>query len=339
MAAFFTTKGSTMQQNALISLLQNIYHRQPEADDAVIERALTEQAFCRQWLFHSLGSDATEAELAVVLAIAEQTGLKSDLELLATIWQSDNQTPAALNQQSFQACIRPYPLSSSVSNTTVALWACLTQPHPAAELSQPIPEIRLGKLSSEDTAATIIQLASENMAQAALYGPDKTGVRLNSIRNNQQAILSLPPTEPFSVSLQRMISKALGLAVHHAEPLIVYRYRPGEEYKWHCDFIVDANASTHQELTMFGQRSDTVIFYLNDECSGGATCFKKWQFSVEPKAHSFVHFRNLTADGQLNQDSVHCGAPVESGEKWICTTWYRTKPMWHRRGLLTKKDN
>lgn len=328
-----------MQQNALITLLQNIYHRQPEPDDAIIERAMTDQVFCRQWLYHSLGSDASEDELAVVLAIAEQTGLKAELEVLTSLWQPGSQTPARLHQQAFRACIQPYHLPVIVSNATVALWSRLTQAHPTVELIQPIPELRLGQIRSEDLSAAIIQRAAENMAQAALYGPDKTGVRLDAIRNNQQAILPLPPVEPYSVSLQRMISQALGLAVHYAEPLIVYRYRPGEEYKWHCDFIVDTNASTRQELTMFGQRSDTVIFYLNDACRGGATCFKKWQYSVEPEANSFVHFRNLTAEGQLNQDSVHCGAPVESGEKWICTTWYRTKPMWHRRGLLTKKDN
>ena len=38
-----------------------------------------------------------------------------------------------------------------------------------------------------------------------------------------------------------------------------------------------------------------------------------------------IAFRNLTADGRPDPDSLHAGLPVARGEKWLATLWLRQR--------------
>ena len=65
--------------------------------------------------------------------------------------------------------------------------------------------------------------------------------------------------------------------------------------------------------------------YLNDVEAGGATRFPVADVTVPPRAGAAIAFRNLTADGQPDPDSLHAGLPVERGEKWLATLWLRQR--------------
>ena len=136
-----------------------------------------------------------------------------------------------------------------------------------------------------------------------------------------------PGRSPLADALQRRLMSLVGLPVSHGEPLQVLRYGPGQVYEPHFDFFEpDAVDSAGSTLSQFGQRVATVICYLADVRAGGATVFPEIGLEVRPRRGSALYFTYLDADGSLDRRSLHAGAPVVEGEKWIVTQWCRERP-------------
>lgn len=136
-------------------------------------------------------------------------------------------------------------------------------------------------------------------------------------------------TSKFVDELQRRIMSVIGLPLDRAEPLQVLRYGPGEEYEAHFDFfdadeVLDGAEAT--TVARFGQRVATLICYLSAVGSGGATVFPEIGFEVRPAPGRAVYFTYLSDDGAFDPRSLHGGAPVDAGEKWIITQWCRERP-------------
>ncbi|HEY3698675.1 MAG TPA: 2OG-Fe(II) oxygenase, partial [Spongiibacteraceae bacterium] len=72
-----------------------------------------------------------------------------------------------------------------------------------------------------------------------------------------------------------------------------------------------------------GQRVATLIIYLSDAESGGETIFPEIDFAVAPRKGGGVYFSYCDAEGRLDRLTLHGGAPVTRGEKWIATKWVR----------------
>ena len=131
--------------------------------------------------------------------------------------------------------------------------------------------------------------------------------------------------------IQRRIMSVIGLPIDRAEPLQVLRYGPGEEYVPHFDFfdIDEASSATGDgpatTVSRFGQRVATMICYLSAVESGGATVFPEVGLEVRPLPGRAVYFTFLDADGGVDHRSLHGGAPVHAGEKWIVTQWCRER--------------
>ena len=76
---------------------------------------------------------------------------------------------------------------------------------------------------------------------------------------------------------RRIAAVAGGLPVENQEYLQVLRYREGEFYEYHDDYV-DEHASAP-----FGPRLLTVFLYLSDGFEGGETRFTKLGLSVTPR--------------------------------------------------------
>lgn len=126
--------------------------------------------------------------------------------------------------------------------------------------------------------------------------------------------------------LQRRLCSLAGLPSAHAEPMVVLRYRPGQEYRPHRD-ILPPSLLADPVQGRGGQRTATVISYLNAVDEGGETDFPRWGQRIAPKPGAALVFNNLRPDGQVEDDSLHSGLPVTRGEKWIATLWIREKPL------------
>jgi len=67
----------------------------------------------------------------------------------------------------------------------------------------------------------------------------------------------------------------------------------------------------------------TLVLYLNDGPNGGETYFPNAGISVAAKQGNAAYFRYMHGQRQLDPLTLHGGAPVLEGEKWITTKWAR----------------
>jgi prolyl 4-hydroxylase len=123
--------------------------------------------------------------------------------------------------------------------------------------------------------------------------------------------------------IERRIAQLLEFPEAHGEPIQILHYLPGGEYRPHFDYFDPQQPGSDKVLAMGGQRIATLIMYLNDCEQGGATTFPKVGVSVLPKRGNAVYFAYTAPDGALDARSLHGGAPVRGGEKWIATKWLR----------------
>lgn len=131
--------------------------------------------------------------------------------------------------------------------------------------------------------------------------------------------------DDFIARLDRRVSALMGLPVEHGEGLQVLHYGPGGEYKPHFDFFPPNDPGSASQMTVGGQRVSTLVMYLNEVDEGGATIFPELGLSVLPKKGSAVYFEYANGRGQLDALTLHGGAPVLRGEKWIVTKWMRQR--------------
>jgi prolyl 4-hydroxylase len=130
--------------------------------------------------------------------------------------------------------------------------------------------------------------------------------------------------QPLALSTQLGICKIMGIDPIHAEPIQGQRYRVGEQYKQHHDFFHPTDAGL-KAMERGGQRTWTVMIYLNEPKAGGATRFTKCGVNIEPRKGNALIWNNLTPEGEPNPWSMHAALPVEQGEKYILTQWFRER--------------
>lgn len=127
---------------------------------------------------------------------------------------------------------------------------------------------------------------------------------------------------PILQKLAEGIARLTGIPVPCQEPLQILHYRPGGEYRPHFDAFAEGSETLRQG----GNRQATLILYLNAVEAGGETTFPELGLRVFPLPGGGVFFRNLNEAGQRHPLSLHAGAPVLRGEKWIATQWIRQGP-------------
>jgi len=122
--------------------------------------------------------------------------------------------------------------------------------------------------------------------------------------------------------MEERMAAACGMPREHGEPLVLLHYAPGQEYKEHFDFL----RSGELESRFGGQRVMTFLVYLNDVEAGGATEFPKANLSIRGEKGDALFFSSVTDTGEPDLLSLHRGAPVEAGEKWLASKWIREGP-------------
>lgn len=292
--------------------------------------ALQNAEFTRQWLCHAVSSSNSPQELAIVLCLAKYHKIEA-LNKLIYFWPKSN--VGENEAEGFLKCLASLPLDAQqFDDELVNLWFSLQSPLVIQPNSQLSPVKITESILTKELANEVICVASKNLNLAAVYTEQSVAQRVKKIRDNEQLITQLPVDNILFAILQRIMCADDYADLAYAEPMVVYRYQEGQQYKWHYDFITASNEAAKKELDFFGQRMRTRIINLNDGFEGGETAFKNWDISVKPKQGQVITFDNMH-DGKVNEQSVHSGKPVLSGEKWICTLWMREKPFWLRESI------
>ena len=129
----------------------------------------------------------------------------------------------------------------------------------------------------------------------------------------------------FVARIEQRVSKLLGVAAENGEGVQILRYGVGAEYQPHYDFFLPESPGSVKHMEKGGQRIATLIIYLNEVEGGGSTIFPELDFEVFPRKGSAVYFSYCDRQQRLDRMTLHGGAPVQRGEKWIATIWYRQR--------------
>jgi prolyl 4-hydroxylase len=123
--------------------------------------------------------------------------------------------------------------------------------------------------------------------------------------------------------LEATLANVTGTPISHRETWRLIRYRPGELYRAHFDWFSGAYP---EALERGGQRTWSIVIYLNDIDDGGATVFPSLRRSIRPERGKLLAWHNLDAEGKPLRSALHSGHPPRAGTKWILSTWYRQGP-------------
>ena len=136
----------------------------------------------------------------------------------------------------------------------------------------------------------------------------------------------LAAADPVVVEVERRIAAFTGLDPAHGEPLQGQRYAVGQEFKGHTDYFEPEGADFATYCSVAGNRTWTVMIYLNEPDAGGATRFKAVDKIIQPELGKLVCWNNCRPDGTLNPATIHQGMKVRAGVKYVITKWFRERP-------------
>lgn len=173
----------------------------------------------------------------------------------------------------------------------------------------------------------LIVTNSPFMKPSAVVDSAISAARQESYRTSDGTVIILGEVDCFLASINDRLAGLSGLPREHAELMGVLRYRPGQEYAPHHDYL-PADENDYSEVKRSGQRVKTLLVPLNEHFDGGATLFPALGLEFKGRAGDAVLFENTDSQEVPIEESLHAGAPVTSGEKWMLTLWYRAKPFW-----------
>ena len=131
---------------------------------------------------------------------------------------------------------------------------------------------------------------------------------------------------PAVQEVNRRIAEFTGLDLAHGEPIQGQRYGVGQEFKAHTDYFEPTGVDFEKFCSVAGQRTWTVMAYLNTPEAGGATRFKAIDKLVQPETGKLLAWSNLRPDGTPNPSTLHHAMKVRAGTKYVITKWFRERP-------------
>jgi prolyl 4-hydroxylase len=179
--------------------------------------------------------------------------------------------------------------------------------------------VRRDFLPAADCAALIKQIDADRAPSKILAKDPDPEFRTSETCN-------LDARAPLTKRVESRISHLMGIHPAHGETIQGQRYAPGQQFKLHHDFFYTTEGYWEEQEKIGGQRTWTVMIFLNAPEAGGHTDFPRAKVKITPRAGNLLTWNNLDQHGEPNENSLHAGTPVEAGTKYIITKWYRERP-------------
>lgn len=173
---------------------------------------------------------------------------------------------------------------------------------------------------SESECKEIIELIDKNHSPSSVASTGKEFGIISQTRTSSTC--NLDPNNPLVKKLHQKIADFLGLDISKGEGLQGQLYEEGQYFKPHHDYF--SGDSYEKYCANSGNRTDTLMIYLNNDFEGGGTNFPNIDVTVMPMAGKAVTWQNMI-DGKLQDNSLHEGMPVTNGKKYIVTSWWRER--------------
>lgn len=213
---------------------------------------------------------------------------------------------------------RPLP-EPALGNGASSVWAHDREVKVLAAMTRPRVLV-LGSVLSEQECQEMIELAQPRLARSETVINATGGSEVNVARTSQGMFFGRGENE-LCQRIEERIAALVNWPVERGEGLQILRYGPGAEYKPHYDYFDPLQPGTPTILRRGGQRVGTLVIYLNTPPAGGATIFPDVDFQVNAVAGNAVFFSYALPHPMTK--TLHGGAPVLEGEKWVATKWLR----------------
>jgi prolyl 4-hydroxylase len=178
--------------------------------------------------------------------------------------------------------------------------------------------LRRGFLAPEVCAALIERIDAVRRPSTIADGNGDAGYRTSETGD-------LAADDPAVRAVEEAIAAFTGLDPAHGEPLQGQRYAVGQEFKGHTDYFEPNGLDYDRYCGTAGNRTWTVMVYLNEPQAGGATRFKAIDKIIQPETGKLVAWNNRRPDGTPNPATLHQGMKVRAGVKYVITKWYRER--------------
>jgi prolyl 4-hydroxylase len=209
----------------------------------------------------------------------------------------------------------------SLAGSPATLWAHDREVRVVMAMQEPRVVVFSGLLDDAE-CDEMIALAGQRLARSHTVDTATGDSEVNVARTSDGMFFARGEF-PVCQRLEARLAALVNWPVENGEGLQVLRYRPGAEYKPHYDYFDPAQSGTPRILERGGQRVGTVIVYLNTPLRGGGTTFPDVKLEVAPVRGHAVFF-SYDRPHPVTR-SLHGGAPVLEGEKWITTKWLRER--------------
>jgi prolyl 4-hydroxylase len=180
--------------------------------------------------------------------------------------------------------------------------------------------IVFGSLLSDDECDELIALAKPKLVRSETVITSTGGSEVNAARTSEGMFFERGEN-PLVRRIEERIAHLVNWPLENGEGLQILHYQPGAEYKPHHDYFDPVHSGTPTILKRGGQRVGTLVMYLNTPAKGGGTTFPDVHLEVGPIKGNGVFFSYDRAHPVTR--TLHGGAPVVAGEKWVATKWLR----------------
>jgi prolyl 4-hydroxylase len=175
------------------------------------------------------------------------------------------------------------------------------------------------------TCAALIQQIDRDRRPSTIADPNGDAAFRTS------TTCDLDHNDPLVIALNQRLHDLAGIALAFGEPIQGQVYDVGQEFKAHTDYFDPHGADWDTYCAEAGQRSWTMMIYLNQPGAGGATRFLSTGKLHQPEVGKLLAWNNLRRDARPNADTLHHGMKVRQGRKYIITKWFRERPWpWDR---------
>jgi len=179
-----------------------------------------------------------------------------------------------------------------------------------------------GGLLAGDECDALIALGRDRLMRSNVVNPESGHDEVHAGRTSEGASLQRG-ANALCRRIEDRFARLLEWPVENGEGLQILRYAAGAEYRPHHDYFDPAHPGMKSIVARGGQRVASLVLYLSTPARGGATTFPEAGLEVAAIKGNAVFFTYDRPHPMTR--TLHGGAPVLEGEKWVATKWLRER--------------
>lgn len=171
---------------------------------------------------------------------------------------------------------------------------------------------------TQEECQELIQMIDAHHTRSSVVEGGKDRTAITDFRTSSTSNLDMK--NPTVSKIHQKIADYLNLDIENGEALQGQLYEVGQYFKPHNDFFTGPGYDMHCKVS--GNRTHTLMIYLNEDFEGGGTNFPTLKKTVEPETGKALWWYNIK-DGEYQNQYLHEGVEVKEGKKYIVTSWWR----------------